>query len=180
MKTWMKITGCAGAALVLAVALPSWGDEDASKALKAAPPAVQVAVVQLVGTNKINDFDSEVYAGKTVYDVEFAVKGASYEADIDASGNILTREVEVDLAIIPPAVIDAAKKAHADGKVGEGSIVTAGDKMYYEMDVKVGKDEHEMQIGADGAVIGDAIEAPEAPEAPEPGEKPEAKGEDKD
>ena len=114
--------------------------------------------------------------------MEFAVKGATYEADIDASGNIFTREVEVDLSIIPPAVIDTAQKAHSDGKIGEGSIVSAGGKMYYELDVKVAKDEHEMQIGADGTVIGDSIEAPEAPEAPESatkgGEKAGEKGED--
>jgi len=139
--------------------------DEASDKLRAAPPAVQVAVVQLVGTNKINDFDNEMEGDKAVFSVEFKVKGVSYEADIDPTGQILTREVEVDQSILPPAVIAAAKKAHADGKLGESSIITAGDKMFYEMDVQVGKDSHEMQIGAAGDVIADSIETPEADEA---------------
>jgi len=171
MKMWKK-SACLAAAAALAVGAWALGDEGSQK-LRSAPPAVQVAVIQLAGTNKIHDFDVETEGGNTVYDLEYNVKGISYEADIDPSGQILSREVEVDLSIIPPAVIDAAKKTHADGKIGEGSIVAAGDKLFYELDVKVGKDSHEMHIAADGSVIADTIEAPEAPEADEAGEKGE-------
>jgi uncharacterized membrane protein YkoI len=175
MKAWTKILGGVGAALTLTSGVAIWAASSAD-ALRGAPPAVQLAVVQLVGTNKVNEFDSEVEAGKTVYDLEYIVKGVTYEADIDPSGQILTREVEVDLSIVPPAVVSAAKKSHADGTIGETAIVTAGDKMFYEMDVKVGKDTHEVQISAGGSVLADTIEAPEAPETPAAGAKPAAKG----
>jgi len=170
MNAWKKSAACLGAAALVVCVASVWGDEDSDK-LRAAPPAVQAAVIQLAGTNKIEEFDSEAEGGKTVYDLGFSVKGVNYEADIDPSGKILMREVEVDLSIVPPAVMDAAKKAHADGKVGEASIVTSGDKMFYELDAKVGKDSHEIQISAGGDVIADAIEAPEAPEAAKPAAK---------
>jgi uncharacterized membrane protein YkoI len=181
MNAW-KMSAGIGAALVVGTLSTLCAGEAADK-LRAAPSAVQLSVIQLVGTNKISDFDTEADGGKTVYDLEYTIKGGDYEADIDPSGKILTREVEVDLSIVPPAVTDAAKKAHGDGKLSEASIVAADGKLYYELDVQVGKDEHEMQIGADGAVIGDSVEAPEAPETPEAGEKSEKGGgdhEDKD
>jgi uncharacterized membrane protein YkoI len=167
MKAWMKFAAL-GAGAVMATAALTWADKESdadSAALRSAPPAVQSAVLQLAGMNKINEFDSETENGKTVYDLEYAVKGGTYEADIDPSGQILTREVDVDASIVPPAVIAAAKAAHDGAKIGEASIVAAGDQLFYELDVKAGKDTHEMRIGAGGSVIADSIEAPEAPDA---------------
>jgi uncharacterized membrane protein YkoI len=181
MNKWKK-SGFAVAASTLALSACAWANEGSDK-LRSAPAAVQSAVIQVVGTNKIDDFDMETENGKTVYDLDFKIKGTDYEVDVDPSGQILSREVEVDLSIIPPAVIEAAKKAHADGKIGEGSIVTAGSKMFYELDMKVGKDSREIQIDAGGAVLADAVEAPEAHEAAEKPEKPgdkEGEHEDKD
>jgi hypothetical protein len=68
--------------------------------------------------------------------------------------------VEVDLSIIAPAVLDEEKKAHADGVIGERSILNAGDKLFYELAIKGGKDSDEIQIDAAGNVIADAVEAP--------------------
>ncbi len=143
----------------------AFADEN-SDAVKKAPDAVQATVKTLVGDHKIAEFSTETADGKTIYDLEYKIKGVSYAADIDPTGNIVEREVDVDLSVVPPAVLEAAKKAHADGKIGESSIITAGDQMFYGIDVKVGKDTHEMEIGAGGNVIKDAIEAPEAPETP--------------
>jgi uncharacterized membrane protein YkoI len=179
MKHWKTSVGL-GSALVLAGGTFIWADANAD-ALRSAPAAVQSAVTQLAGTNKIHEFGLETEGGKTAYDLEYQVKGESYEADIDPSGQILSREVEVDLSIIPPAVLDAAKKAHADGKLDEASIVAADGKLFYEIDVKVGNDSHELHIAVDGTVMADSIEAPEAQEKPDAGGKGE-KGEkgDKD
>ena len=169
MKNWKLSVGF-GSALLLAGGAFLWADNDAD-AIRSAPAAVQSAVIQLAGTSKIHEFEVETEGGKTVYDVEYKVKDQSYEADIDPSGQIVSREVEVDLSIVPPAVLDAAKKAHADGKLDEASIVSAGGKLFYEIDVKVGNDSRELQIGADGTVIADSVEAPEAPEKPDAAEK---------
>jgi len=135
-----------------------------SDALRAAPAPVAAAVVKLVGDNKISEFDAESEGGKMVYDLEYTIKGVTYEADIDPAGNILQREIDVDLSFLPAAVIAAANKAHAGGTLHEASVLTTGDKLCYSVDVKVGADTHEMQIGADGAVLKDSIEAPEEEE----------------
>ena len=180
MKNW-KISAGVGSALILAGGAFIWADGDADT-LRSAPAPVQSAVIQLAGTNKIHEFEVENEGGKTVYSVEYKVKDQSYEADIDASGQIVSREVEIDLSIIPPAVIDAVKKAHADGKLDEATIVAADGKLYYEIDSKVGKDTHELHVGADGTVISDSIEAPEPDEKAGADEKAEKGGdhEDKD
>ena len=122
----LKTSGLIVAVGALSVGAFVLADEGSDK-LKSAPPAVQSAVIQMVGTHKIDDFDVVTEGGKTVYDLDFKIKGTDYEVDIDPSGKILSREVEVDLSIVPPTVIDAAKKAHADETIGEGSIVNAGD-----------------------------------------------------
>ncbi len=142
--------------------------DEASDALAKAPPLVQATVKTLVGKHEIKEFGAEAADGKTIYDLEYSIKGVNYAADIDPAGNIIEREVEIDLLAVPSVVIDAARKAHPDGKLAEASIDTAGDKIYYSLDVKVGDDTREVNIGADGKVIQDKIEAPEADEAKPP------------
>ena len=83
---------------------------------------------QVVGDNKLEGCDTEQLNGKTVYEVDYKVKGGDYSISVTPAGEIVEREVEVDLSIVPPSVLDAAKTAHADGKVGEASIVTAGER----------------------------------------------------
>ncbi len=164
----MRRFGRSLTAAILATAvcggLWAWADEGDADALKKAPPAVQATVQKVVGDNKIEGCDTEQFDGKTVYEVDFKVKGGDYSISVNPAGDIVEREVEVDMAIVPPSVLDAAKAAHADGKIGEASIITSDDKMFYELDVKIGKDTHEMQIGPTGKVMADAVEPPEADE----------------
>jgi uncharacterized membrane protein YkoI len=180
MKTCKRsVVAAAGLAMVFGAASRSMGDK-VSDALRKAPPAVQAAVIQLAGANKISEFDSETENGKMVYDLEYTVKGAEFAADIDPSGTILTREVGIDASILPPAVVEAANKAHPNAAIHEPAIVTAGDKMYYEVEMRVDKDTHEVQISPAGEVLSDQVEPPEAPESPAPAKPAGGAKEDKD
>ena len=80
---------------------------------------------------------------------------------IDSAGNVVVRWVGVDQSAIAPAVIDAAKKAHPDGKVSETTIATVGDRMFYALNVKTGNVLHEMEISPGGSVAADRIKGKE-------------------
>lgn len=87
--------------------------------LAKAPLAVQKSVKQLVGSDKINEFGTETTLGGTLSVVEFEIKGVEYAFGIDSAGNVVVRWVGVDQSVVPPAVIDTAKKEHPEGKVSE-------------------------------------------------------------
>lgn len=67
----------------------------------------------------------------------------------------------VDASVVPPAVVEAAKKAHPNGKVSDFTIATAGDRMFYSVNVKTGIGLHEMEIGPGGSVTADRIKGKE-------------------
>lgn len=52
-------------------------------------------------------------------------------------------------------------------KIGESSIITRGDKMFYELEMHVGKDEHDVEISPTGTVLSDTLAKPEAPDPAE-------------
>jgi uncharacterized membrane protein YkoI len=169
MNRFPKIA--AATAIVAFAVSTSWLKADDEDALAKAPVAVQSVVKSLLGSNKLAGFDPETTDGKTTYEVSIEIKGSDYGAVVSDTGTILEREVDVDLSMVPPEVLDAAKNAHADGKISEASIVSAEGKLFYSLDVKVAKDTHEMKVSATGNVLEDKIEPPEANHGDE---KPEA------
>ena len=172
MRAYQKIAGVLALGVVVAAGVRAWGDDE--DALAKAPAAVQATVKAVVGQNKLAGFDPEQEGGKTVYEVSYELKGGGdYTIVVSGTGEVLEREVEVDPSIIPPEVIDAAKSAHPDGKIGEYAIVNAGGKLFYEIETKVGNDLHEVKISAKGKVTSDTVAPPEAPAT---AEKPETNG----
>jgi len=170
MSAYRKYVGVAAMGLLLAASGRAWADDEA--ALAKAPAAVQAAAKKIVGDNKLAGFDTETADGKKVYEVSLETKGGGdYSVTLNEAGDVVEREVEVDAAIVPPDVLDAAQQTHADGKITESSIVTADGKMFYEFDLKVGKDVHEVRVNAKGNVLTDTVPPPEADEKDEGGEK---------
>ena len=96
--------------------------------------------------------------------MDLKIDGGKYAVLVAADGTIIQREVQVAMAIVPPAVIEAGTKAHADGKIAEVAIITRGDKMFYELEMKVAKEGHVLEVAADGNVIADTVAKPEADE----------------
>ena len=148
-------------------------DEDK---LAKAPAAVQATVKKIVGDGKLEGFDNEQVDGKPAFDVDFSLKGGSYAMLVAESGDVIQREAEVNLAVVPQAVIDAGAKAHGDGKIAEASIITRGDQMFYELEIKVGNDEHDVEINAGGKVLADTVAKPEAADPADKKDKDEEKG----
>ena len=136
-------------------------EKPSTGALVKAPLAVQKSVKQLVGSHKINEFGTETTLGRTLSVVEFEIKGVEYAFGIDSAGNVVVRWVGVDQSVVPPAVIDTAKKEHPEGKVSETTIATVGDRMFYSVNVKTGNVLHEMEISPGGSVTADRIKGKE-------------------
>lgn len=164
MQRNSKTLSLLAVSLVLATTVRAMADDEGK--LARAPSAVQAAVKTVIGDKgKLDGFDTTTEAGKTVFDVDLSVGGGSYGMLIAESGEVIQREVEVPASMVPPAVLEAAAKAHADGKAAEMSVITKADQMYYEVEMNVGKDEHDINITAGGKVLADTIAKPEAPDA---------------
>jgi hypothetical protein len=134
--------------------LADGGDERLAKA----PKAVQESVKKLVGENKISGFGTEKTLGMTVFVVEVEAKnGREYAFGLDPDGTIAVRWVGLDPSIVPAEVIDAAKKAHQGGKIGETTICNVRNKLVYSLENKVGNVTHQMQFAPDGTVTYDEV-----------------------
>lgn len=168
-----------GLTLLCSPLVSSWVRADDEDHLAKAPAVVQATVKKILGEGKLEGFDTEDYKGKPAYDVDMSIKGTSYAMLIAEDGQVIQREVEVNIAMVPQAVIDAGMKAHPEAKIHEASIITRGEEMFYELEMFMGKVEHDVEITAGGKVLTDTVAKAEAKEAAEKDEKDE-KGEAKD
>ena len=132
--------------------------DEAKVDVASAPQAVQAAVKKIVGSSAITGFSKEIEDGKTSYEVEYKLNDAEHSATFAPDGKVLEQEEPVKAANLPAAVTAAIAKAAPGGKVGEVSKVKADDKSYYEADVTVGEEKHEIKLAADGTVLSNKIE----------------------
>ena len=158
----MKFSRTGIASLGLAVALAGgslvWAGEKDDAALAKAPAAVQVATKKALGDKKLEEFGKESIGDKIVYEVGFKVGSVDHAYIISDKGELLQEEADVDVAKLPAAVVATVKKAQPDCKIDEAALATAGDKKFYEIDVKVGKEIHAIKVELDGKLIADEIE----------------------
>jgi uncharacterized membrane protein YkoI len=175
MNRSIKAAGFFGAAIFAAAIWGCAAHEEDEMSLSDTPPAVQATAKSIVGDNKLGDIGKEDEDGKVAYEVEYNVGPVEHAVLISASGEVIQQSQDVEWPAVPAPVTDAAKKAHADGKLGEAELVTASGESYYKVETTVGSDEHKMKINADGTVISDAIAKPEKDEKPEAGEGGEKK-----
>jgi hypothetical protein len=126
--------------------------------LAKAPKAVQDSVKKLVGDNKMSGFGTERTFGLTIFVVEVEAKnGREYAMGLDAAGKVVVRWVGIDPSIMPAEVMEAAKKAHPTGKIGETTICMVRNKLSYCLENKVGNDTYQMMCDPDGKVTYDEI-----------------------
>ena len=147
------------------LAAGSWVRADDEDHLAKAPAVVQATVKKILGKGKLEGFDVEKADGKTVYDVDMEIGGTPYAMLVNEAGEVIQREVEVALVMVPQVVIDTGMKAHSDATIKEASIITRDGKMFYELEMMVGKVEHDVEISAKGKLLGESIAKAEAPEA---------------
>ncbi len=155
-------TGLAAMGLTMGIAagtLALAGEKD-DAALAKAPAAVQAAAKKALGDKKLEEFGKADVGGKVLYEVGFKVKEVDHAYIINEAGEVVQEEADVDVAKLPAEVTAAVKKAEPEGKIDEAAIATAGEKKFYEVDVKVGKVIHAIKVSMDGKLMADDIEKP--------------------
>ncbi len=134
-----------------------WGAKKDDDALTKAPAAVQAAAKKVLGDKKMEEFAKESIGGTVVYEVGFKVEGVDHAYIISVAGELIQEEADVAIDKLPAAVAAAVKKAQPEGKIAEAATATAGDKHFYEIDVKVGDETHAIKVSPEGKVLADDI-----------------------
>src|SRR5215831_18181872 len=115
------------------------------------PAAVEKTVAEQSKNATVKGFAKEVENGKTIYEVELTVNGHGKDIAMDAQGNIVEIEEEVDMATLPAAVKDGLAKAAGKGAISKVETLTKKGKLVaYEAVVKNGTKSSEIQVGPDG------------------------------
>ena len=115
------------------------------------PTSVEKTVAEQTTGATVKGFTKEVENGKTVYEVELTVNGHGKDIAMDAQGNIIEIEEEVDITTLPPAVKEGLTKAAGKGTISKvESLTKKGKLVAYEAVVKTGSKNSEIQVGPDG------------------------------
>lgn len=125
------------------------------------PDPVRAAVAKAAGNNKVEKIETENEDGKMVYEGSFEVNDVDHTVNVDETGKVLEEEAEVKVADLPAAVSAAVLKAQPLARVKEASLVKKDGQSYYELDAKVGEENHEISIASDGKLIADKVEKDE-------------------
>lgn len=145
--------GIARAGLVFAFAANAFGQEKHIKKSDL-PAAVQkVADEQSKGAT-VRGYTKETEDGKVEYEVEMTLHGRSKDVSIDAAGNILEVEDQVEVNQLPPAIRDAIQKKAGSGTIRKvESITNQGKLVAYEAHILTGSKRSEIQVGPAGQVL---------------------------
>ena len=109
-----------------------------------APAAVEKTVAEQSKGATVKGFSKEVEDGKTIYEVELTVNGHGKDIAMDAQGNVVEVEEEIDMASLPPAVKDGLTKAAGKGTISKVETLTKKGKLVaYEAVVKAGSKQSE-------------------------------------
>jgi uncharacterized membrane protein YkoI len=146
------------AAIIAVSSAAALAGEEHKIAITDAPAAVQAAAKQAAGDATITEMSKEVEHGKTVFEAEFTMNGAEHAASFDESGKLIEDEVEIALSDLPKPVSEAVAKELPSGKPSEASKITADGKTFYDVDVTVGSDEHELRVTTDGKLVSNKVE----------------------
>jgi hypothetical protein len=115
------------------------------------PAAVEKTVAEQSKNATVKGFSKEVEDGKTIYEAELTVNGHGKDIAMDAQGNIVEIEEEVEMATLPAAVKDGLTKAAGKGSITKVETLTKKGKLVaYEAVVKNGTKSSEVQVGPDG------------------------------
>ena len=148
--TTLKTIAQAAAGLTLLLAVTLRAEETKIKRSDL-PPAVEKTVTEQSKGATVKGFAKEVENGKTIYEAELTVNGHGKDIAMDAQGNVVEIEEEVDIATLPAAVKEGLTKAAGKGTVTKvESLTKKGKLVAYEAVVKTGSKNSEIQVGPDG------------------------------
>jgi uncharacterized membrane protein YkoI len=120
--------------------------------LESLPAAVQAAVKEQTQGATLVGVSKEKEKGKTVYEIEMKVGGKTRDLTVDAAGQIVLDEVEVEISTIPAAAREAIEKKAASGKIKLVEKITQAGSVRYEAQVEKGRKTSEFTVNADGTV----------------------------
>jgi hypothetical protein len=149
----MQTKHCAifiGMTIALGCAVPVAGQE---KQLKKSdlPAAVQKAAAEQSKGSTVKGYSQEKEGGQMQYEVSLLVNGYSKDITMDAQGNVMEIEEEVDIKAVPPEVRNGLQKQAGDGRIGKvESLTKRGTLVAYEAQVNKGVKHSEVQVGPDG------------------------------
>ena len=110
-----------------------------------------------VTTAELNhaEYEEENWEGKTVYEIEYKENDIEYEYFYLADGSLLQKGEEIKPASLPAAVMEAVKKAHPNAVIKEAKkkMLLDGTVLRFEVELKVGGKELELEIDPDGKIL---------------------------
>jgi hypothetical protein len=115
------------------------------------PAAVEKTVaVQSKGAT-IRGFSEEKENGQTTYEAEMLVNGHSKDVQMDANGEVIEIEEQVDLQAVSADVRAGLQAKAGKGKITKVESITKKDKLVaYEAKVVTDGKKSEVQVGPDG------------------------------
>ena len=115
------------------------------------PPTVEKTVAAQSAGATIRGFSEEKENGQTFYEAEMVVNGHSKDILINANGNIVEIEEQVDVDSLPADVKAGLTAKAAGGKIEKVETITKKDKLVaYEAKVSTNGKRSEIQVGPDG------------------------------
>lgn len=122
-------------------------------ALDQTPPAVQDAIRNSIGQNKLDSLVKETEDGQSVYEAEFKNQGVANSVKVTETGEIVEWEQEIPASALPKVVLDAIAKSYPDGKVTKAEKVVEKGATFFELAVKSGGKDFEIKIDEKGKVL---------------------------
>jgi hypothetical protein len=115
------------------------------------PPAVEKTVAAQSQGATIKGFSKEKEKGQTLYEAEMTVGGHSRDVLMNANGEVVEIEEQVQLDSLPAAVKQRLEAKAGAGKIVKVESLSKHDKLVaYEAVVQTGGKKKEIQVGPDG------------------------------
>jgi uncharacterized membrane protein YkoI len=115
---------------------------------------VQKAAAEQSKGSTVKGYSQENEGGQIQYEVSLLVNGHSKDITMDAQGNVMEIEEEVDIKAVPPEVRNGLQKQAGDGRIGKvESLTKRGTLVAYEAQVNKGVKHSEVQVGPDGKAL---------------------------
>lgn len=151
-KTQFLMTAVLGTSLAM-FGQTNAGEKDLRK--DQVPKPVVEAFEKAYPNAKKVEFEEETFEGKTVYEVEYKENRKEYDLLYDADGTLLRKEEEIDVQTLPEPIRQAVTKAYPKAKIKEAEKLMKPDGTVtgYEVEIKEGRKEFELELDTDGQIL---------------------------
>ena len=101
------------------------------------------------------EFEEGSFEGKTAYEVEYKENGREYELLYSADGSLVQKEEEIDIKALPESIVQSINRAYPKATIKEAEKVMKpdGEVIAYEVEIKEGGKEFEIELDAGGKIL---------------------------